>query len=75
MGPNPHQFDKWNNKVFINIKKYKIIHSWTPSPFIKEGGIEFSKLSQTKEEGGGSDFSHKQEGVGKMMGLPYHLFS
>ena len=53
MGPNPHQFDKWNNKVFINIKKYKIIHSWTPSPFIKEGGIEFSKLSQTKEEGGG----------------------
>ena len=50
MGPNPHQFDKWNNKVFINIKKYKIIHSWTPSPFIKEGGIEFSKLSQTREE-------------------------
>ena len=34
MGPNPRQFDKWNNKVFI-----------------------------------------KQGGVGKIMELPYHLFS
>ena len=42
------------------------LHSWEPLPFIKGGRLSFHNFPKKGE--GGSDFSHKKGGVGKIEG-------
>ena len=52
-------------KIFRNPEKWLVIIVGTFLPFLKWGGFEFSRK---RGEGGGSDFSHKKGGVGKIGG-------